>query len=189
MVYGPRSSVKKALRIIFLILLSSNAMRLLSLLLLFCLWSACCTDSCDCADTCKKPYVFNFILGPDDYTVDDIDTLEIRYKFEGIRNFDTTWFYLNSGKYQPVHPCAGNSQLVLDKTIPDEFGKLVRVETYQIFTAVDSFRIDGMDLIVTKSGEKCCRCVSGVRREFLLDSVEVVQTSLVPISVPIVRKK
>lgn len=170
--------------------LSSNRpMRLLLVLFSFAvLISACCSESCDCADECKKPYVFSFVVGPGEYSADDIDTLEIRYRFEGSNYFDTTWFYLNTGKYHPVHPCAGNNQLALDKSIPDENGKLVRVGIYQIFTAVDSFRIDGMDLIVTKSGEKCCRCVKTVRREFLIDSVKVVQTSLTPFPVPIAKK-
>ncbi len=163
-------------------------MRLLIVFFFTFLLAACCTESCDCADECKKPYVFSFIVGPGEYSTEDIDTLEIHYKFEGNNYFDTSWFYLNTGKYHPVHPCAGNNQLLLDKNIPDENGKLLRVGIYKVFTAVDSFQVDGMDLIVTKSGEKCCRCVKTVRREFQLDSVKVVQTSLIPAPVPIARK-
>lgn len=164
-------------------------MKILFILALGLLLGSCCSESCDCDDACKKPYVFDFVVGPGEYSEADIDTLEIHYKFEGNRYFDTTWLFLNTGKYQPAHPCAGNTQLLLDKNFPDDFGKLLRVEVYKVFTAVDSFRIDGMDLTVTKSGDKCCRCINGVRREFLLDSVEVVQTSLLPIPVSVARKK
>jgi len=153
------------------------------------LWQSCCNSSCDCEDECKKPYLFSLTQGAGEYSKEDIDTLEVRYKFEGTRNFDTTYFYLINGSYSPNSICAGNGILALDKNLPDQNGKLVRVEVYKVFTAVDSFRVDGMDLIVTKSGEKCCRCISTAERKFQLDSIPIVQTSLVPVAVPISRKK
>lgn len=128
-------------------------------------------------------------MGPGEYVQEDIDTLQILYKFEGTRSVDTSFLYLNTGKYYPLHPCAGNAQILLDKSIPDKFGKLTRVEIYKVFTAVDSFRIDGMDLTLTKSGDKCCRCIHSVERKFQLDSVEIIQTSIHPIPIPIIRKK
>jgi len=79
--------------------------------------------------------------------------------------------------------------LALEKNLADKNGKLVRVEAYKIFTAVDSFRVDGMDLTVTKSGEKCCKCISTIERKFQLDSIPLVQTSHQPVVVPVARKK
>lgn len=151
--------------------------------------SACCNSSCDCEDDCKKSYLFSFVQGAGEYAPEDIDTLQVRYKFEGIRNYDTSYFYRINGSYSPNSICAGNGILALEKNIPDNSGKLVRVESYKVFTAVDSFLVDGMDITVTKSGEKCCKCVSTIERKFQLDSIPIVQHSLIPVAIPVARKK
>ena len=100
-----------------------------------------------------------------------------------------TYFYLVNGSYSPNAGCAGNGILALEKNYPDANGKLLRVEVYKVFTAVDSFQVDGMDLQVTKSGDKCCRCISTIERKFQLDSLPIVQTSLQPTAIPVARKK
>ncbi len=151
--------------------------------------SACCSDSCECDDNCKKPYVFEFSLGAGQYQISDLDTLVVRYKFEGVRAEDTSLYFLVNNRFQPAHPCVGTLQIGLDKSIPNNTGALARVEYYKIHTAVDSFRVDGMDLTVTKSGEKCCRCVTTVERKFQIDSVPQVQNTLLPIAVPLSRKQ
>lgn len=183
---SPVSLLKVSYLVVFLLILA--AMRLISFLLVCFLLSACCGEDCDCNDQCKPPYAFSFLVGGSEYTADDIDTLMVKHRLEGHHNFDTSFFFLVNGKFQPAHPCAGNGQLLLDKNIPDANGKLARVHTYFIHTAVDSFRIDGMELTITKQGDKCCRCINTVERKFQVDSIAFLQRGIHPEVVELAKK-
>gem|GEM_PF-2177378 len=68
-------------------------MRFLLILFSLLLWQACCNASCDCEDDCKKSYLFTLVQGSGHYAPEDIDTLEVSYKFEETREFDTAFFY------------------------------------------------------------------------------------------------
>lgn len=153
-------------------------MKYLWLVPLIFLLSACCNSSCDCNDHCSEIYLYQFDLSPGAYTLSDIDTLRILYKFEGHRYYDTTSRYLINGRYYPGNSCAPSNMLALEKNYPDSSGKILRVGVYKVFTAIDSFQVDGMDLIITKAGDKCCKCINHAERTFQLDSVKYFQNTL-----------
>ncbi|MBI1221648.1 MAG: hypothetical protein GC180_03505 [Bacteroidetes bacterium] len=163
-------------------------MKVLLALVLIYLVSSCCPSSCNCDEYCNEPYLFQFDTSSSGYRPSDLDTLIILYKFEGQRYFDSIQSYLINGKYYPGSACADSKVLALEKNYPDSNGKLLRVDVYKVYTAIDSFRVDRMDLLVTKSGNHCCRCVSTTERTFFLDSVKYFQNSLSSKPVTVYRK-